>query len=513
MTFRFSKKTFAYGMLSLCISSVILQLLGFIYRIGISRLAGAEGMGVFQMVMPVYAILQAITLSGLTMAVSRLTAGESARGNLRGVRDVMKTAVFLFICIFSAAAFVFIALSDDIAHSILGDERTRKALLLLLPCLFLTGFENLMKSCFLGVRRVLAPTVSEVSEMCVRTVAVMALLYFFKPEGAGESALFIVCGMIISEISSILILSAFYGSFLKKAGVGPAQRSREIALKIGKIAVPVIFGSLVNNLLSTANTVLIPWRLRAAGLNPSTAMSAFGVMFGMTMPLLMLPGALILPMTSLLIPWLSQERELSNYGGVRRKAGKALHATSLIVLPVMAFMLVCGDDLAHIIYKQDAAGEHIFLLAVATVLSFYQLVTGAVLNGLGKERLTAVSITVSGVIQLAFTWFAVADPRFGILGYVYGDIASAAVGMLMNFWWAAKYARLRVRVYNWFVMPALSSAVCALMARYTLLRAGGGDGANLGQIGSAALAGGACYLFLLWMQGMRFQMKSQKQRA
>ena len=49
------------------------QLVGFGYRIALSRLVGAETMGLYQLIMPVYSTLMSLTAIGLTVAVSTLS--------------------------------------------------------------------------------------------------------------------------------------------------------------------------------------------------------------------------------------------------------------------------------------------------------------------------------------------------------------------------------------------------------------------------------------------------------
>ena len=59
-----------YGTLLLTATGLVNQLLGFFYRILLSRLIGSEVMGLYQLIMPVYSVLLSVTAVGLTAAVS-----------------------------------------------------------------------------------------------------------------------------------------------------------------------------------------------------------------------------------------------------------------------------------------------------------------------------------------------------------------------------------------------------------------------------------------------------------
>ena len=54
---KLSRSSMLYGTLLLTGVSLVSQVLGFVYRILLSRLVGAEFMGLYQLVMPVYSVL------------------------------------------------------------------------------------------------------------------------------------------------------------------------------------------------------------------------------------------------------------------------------------------------------------------------------------------------------------------------------------------------------------------------------------------------------------------------
>ena len=157
-----------YGTLVLTCTSIFSQLLAFLYRIFLSRLIGAEVMGLYQLIMPVYSVLMALTAVGLTVAVSNLSSAYYARGNRRAAGQVLYRCLGLLLALFTlvgAAAAVFY---DPISVYLLGDARTQLGLLLLLPCVLLTGVENLHKHFFYGSGLVRPPAAVELCEQIIR---------------------------------------------------------------------------------------------------------------------------------------------------------------------------------------------------------------------------------------------------------------------------------------------------------------------------------------------------------
>ena len=168
--------SFLGGTLLLTGTGLLGQVLGFLYRIFLSRLVGAEVMGLYQLVLPVQSVLLSVTAIGLTAAVSNLSSEYRALGQEGIMGAVLRRCLAVFIGLFVVAAVVVGLGSDAISVYLLGDARTRLALLVLLPCLLLTGVENLHKHYFYGGGTVGLPAAVEVLEQFIRTGAVLGLL-------------------------------------------------------------------------------------------------------------------------------------------------------------------------------------------------------------------------------------------------------------------------------------------------------------------------------------------------
>ena len=136
------------GALFLTALSALSQLLGFGYRVALSRMAGAEVMGLYQLIMPVFSVMLSLTAVGLTAAASNLTSQHLALGNRRAAGQTVSTCLKLFFAaLLPVGAMVAIG-SDAISVYLLGDARTQLGLILLVPCVALTGVENIHKHVF-----------------------------------------------------------------------------------------------------------------------------------------------------------------------------------------------------------------------------------------------------------------------------------------------------------------------------------------------------------------------------
>ena len=126
------------------------HVLGFFYRVALSRMVGAEVMGLYQLVMPVFSVVLSCTAVGLTAAVSNLTARRLALEDRRGADQVLRTCLCWMLGLLLPVGAALIWWSDGVSVWLLGDARTQLGLILLVPCAAFTGVENLHKHAFYG---------------------------------------------------------------------------------------------------------------------------------------------------------------------------------------------------------------------------------------------------------------------------------------------------------------------------------------------------------------------------
>ena len=502
---KLNRKSVLYGTMVLTLTSIVNQLLGFVYRIFLSRLIGAEVMGLYQLIMPVFSVILSLTASGLTVAVSNLSSQYHALGDQRAIRQVLRRCLTAFAAAFALCALVVATCYDPISVYLLGDARTQLGLLLLLPCILLTGVENLHKHYFYGTGNVRPPAVVELCEQIIRTGAVLGLLVWFLPQNPERTVGLIVLGMILCEVFSASTLFALYRRQVGVQGRGPLppDEGRALNRRIAAIALPIGLTSLLGNLMGSANAVLIPQRLVASGTPVSQAMSDFGVLCGMTLPMLCLPTALIGAMGLVLVPKLAESVALAQPQAVRRRIGRAILGTSVLIMPAMAILVVLGPEIGRFLFREPTVGRFILPLSVGVLLSCYQAVLSGALNGVGKQQAAARNSILCGLVQLGCTYFLMGLPGVGLSGYVAGVVISSALGVLINWAAVSRATGLRPSLYRWLTAPALASVLMGLCSNllFRVLLDAGLDGSLA--VSACLIFSCVLYLCALSAQGVR----------
>lgn len=479
------------------------QLLAFGYRVALSRMIGAEVMGLYQLIMPVYSVLLSLTAVGLTAAVSNLTPQYLALGNSRGVPQILSTCLRALFLLMVPITALILLWYDPISVYWLGDARTQLGLILLLPCVALTGVENLHKHFFYGSGLVGPPAVSELLEQLVRAGAVLGLLACFLPQYPERVVGLIVAGMVICEVASALTLTVLCRLRLRRGGLsGPGEAGRVRRRRVAAIALPVGLNALLGNLMGAVNAALVPQKLVEGGMDPSQAISELGVVCGMTLPMLALPTVFLGAMSLVLVPRLARLNALNRPQEVRGAITKALSAASVLALPAMGLMAVLGEDLGVLLFRQHQVGEYLPPLAAATALGCYQAILGASLNGVSRQGTVAWISLVCDAVQLTFTACLVGDPRVGMGGFVLGVLVSTALGVLLCAWRLRAFTGLRLRLFQWITAPGLSALLSALVTNllYRVLRDSGVPVAW--RLSGAVAFGLVLYLAALSAQGM-----------
>ncbi len=448
-----------HGTVLLTAVGLFTQVLGFFYRIALSRLAGAEVMGLYQLIMPVYSVLLSLTAVGLTVAVSTLSARYRALDDWGAVRRVLGRGVALFLTLFLPLGAGLILCSDAVSVYLLGDARTQLGIILLVPCVLLTGIENLHKHCFYGLGNVRPPAASETVEQLVRVAAVLGLLWVFLPQNNERTVGLIVAGMIVCEVFSVATLVALFRRQDARMDLRPSA-AKVTWRQMLSIAVPVGCTSLLGTLMGSANSVLIPRELVRGGMDAASAISAFGVLCGMTMPMLMLPTGLISALGLTMVPGLARQAALGQWGSIRATLDRVMGLVSLLMAPAMALLTVVGPDLGKTLFANGDVGDFMLPLAVGTLLSCWQSVLSGALNGIGRQRAAARNAIACDAVQLVFTVCTVS--RWGLGGFVAGFVCSSLVGTALDLVSICRAAKLRPAWAKWFLSPMLAALLTGL---------------------------------------------------
>lgn len=446
-----------YNVLLLSVSGLLLQGMGFWYQVVLSRAAGAEALGIYRLVMPVYTV-SIVTAVGVRVALTGIVSGMDKRAGQKGLNALLWRGIGSFLALFLPIAAIIMLLLRPIAVYAIGEPDTAVAIPVILICVFLSGFEGVFEALFLGMGRTKYAAASNLIEQVTKILLVLMFLAKSESESRAAVAVLIILGMALSEIPVIIWLIIVWRREVYGTQY-PVGDVRYLKGRVLPIATPVALCSALTGVISGASTMLLPRRLELSGLSYQQAVEALGVIGEMALPLLLLPMVLVRSLSNILLPVISHSRAQQNAQDVKRKIEKSFQVTGLLVLPLTAILAPISGGLARLLYRQDLDALYTALLSIAAVLTYYEVVSGGILNGLGCQRMGTVYMIVGECMQLFFTLFAAAARNLGIHGYLLGMIVAPCVVLLLNLWLIQKKTGVIPDVVESYLIPLVIAGV------------------------------------------------------
>ena len=426
------------GTVILTLTGLLSRFIGFFYRIFLSTAFGAEGMGIYQLIAPVLALSFALTASGIQTAISKYVASETSTHDYHTSFRTL-WAGFLMAMVLSVACALGIYLyADGIAVTFLMERRTAPLLRIIALSIPMATVHSCINGYFYGIRRTAIPAFSQLAEQVFRVGSVYLIYYFFRQHDMKPTISFAVAGLVIGEsasmiVSVVAILARAHHVFPahdRRLPGAPALSSyRRICGRLLQLAVPLSANRLVLNLLQSIEAIYIPNKLMAYGLNNADALGVYGVLTGMSLPLILFPSAITNSISVLLLPIVSEADASGNTGAVKRAIVTSIRYCLLLGFGCTALFLLLGRPAGRMLFHSELAGSFILTLSFICPFMYIASTLGSILNGLGKTAQTFLYSVVSLLLRLLFVFVAI--PRYGIKGYLWGMLASQMLQTLL----------------------------------------------------------------------------------
>lgn len=450
------------------VAGLIARLFGFVYRIYLSNLIGAEGMGLFQLVVPVYTAVVLTITAGISISVSKMVAEQQARNNpVNSARITVCALALVLAAGFFVSLLLFLNI-NLISGRILGDARTYNALLLLVPCLPAIVAASALKGYFYGVQQVMPTAVSQIVEQVVKMGFILLIASSVIKRGPEVACAYATFAAGLGEISNMLVLAAVYilkGRHREARKLrGKPIRKRKIIMELLKESLPVSANRLVVSILSAAEYIMIPAMLVAGGLPYKSSMEMFGRLAGMALPLIMFPSLVTNSLATTLVPAISESVSLNNFRAVNYRISKSIQVTFILGMIFTAIFISYPDEIGALVYRRERIGSLLYLLSFSCVFIYLNQTLTGVLNGLGRQGILLRNTIIGSLLRICTVYFLI--PSFGIQAYILGLCASFMLTSCLNLYAINKITGLVLDLREWLVKPGLVATAMVLVGRY-----------------------------------------------
>lgn len=461
---------FIKNALILTATSLLLRLFGIIFKIWLAQEIGSEGIGLYQLVFSVYILATTFAMSGTSTAVTRLVSEELAFSNKSGALKVLKRAIQISLFL----AFITILLlffgANFIGKNILDDVRTITALKILPLSIPFVAATSCLRGYFIARRKASPNAIGQIFEQIVRIVVIFWLISIFEQDGLAKCCFAVVLGDATAEILSCVLLFVFFCNDKKKLS-SLSQNSRRnfpFVRRILHISAPITSSRYLNSLLRTAENILVPKNLAKYPGSSHSALSQFGMIKGMALPILFFPSAILNAVSTLLIPEISESVALGEKNVVKRSCERILKITTLIGIPFFAIFLFAGGEIGMLIYNDQSVGFLLKALSPIVPLMYLDSICDGILKGMDQQAFSFKTCISDSVIRLILILLIL--PKTGLVGFILIMYFSNLFTCLLNTRRLQKISGAKFGVMKNIIMPLLVAFICALLARFLFIK-------------------------------------------
>ncbi len=252
------KQNFIKGSLILMISAAVAKALGAVFKIPLTNLLGGVGMSYFSSAYSLFMPVYALTVTGLSAAVARMTAQSIALGMYANVKKVRSTALMMFSAV-GLAGSIFTLL---IAEFFSGSAETSLSVAMIAPAVFFGCIMSVERGYYEGMSNMYPTAISQVVEGIIKVVAGLFLCgyvtqnmdniikYFPETDSRAVSAAAGILGVTLSSVGAVVFF-AILNIFRKRTPENTEKTvmtRKEIAKELFKNAVPTGISAVVTNL-------------------------------------------------------------------------------------------------------------------------------------------------------------------------------------------------------------------------------------------------------------------------
>ncbi len=433
------KQSFIKGAIIISLGGFISKILGAFYRIPLTNFLGGEGMGIYQMVYPLYCILLTVSASGIPTGIARLISS--------GSKGAERQAFRLYGAIGVIGTLLMYLLSAPLA-AVQTEPAIRLCCVMLCPSVFFVSVLSVVRGFFQGRGNMYPTAITEVSEQLIKVALGCALAYVFRSdlELAVASTLFAVT---VSEVVSTAIALFWY---YKKRGRQPLFKERAAPYSaIVKYTVPLTLTAIAMPASQLVESIVAVRLLKGVTDN---ATALYGIFSGCAVTIINLPVSVTYGLAAASVPQISPLAERGEMNAARDKAFKSILLTFAISLPAAVGLFAFAPFAVRLIFsslqaeEKELLVEMVRIMAVnAVTLSLVQT-SSACLTSLGKPVKSTVTQWTTAIMRVAITAALIKFTSLSISGAAISANCSYLVAALINFWYIIRVTKKGERNEN-----------------------------------------------------------------
>lgn len=411
--------------------SVATRTLGFFLKIYLSRSLSNELLGSYQVAMSIFGVFMTLVSSGIPVVLSRNISYYHGKNNTKAIGSIVSSGLILtgIICTIVTTIVIF---CPTLMEMIFTSKESTEMVIILLPALLFSSIYEVLRGALWGEKQFFSISFTEFLEQVTRIIIIIILFEttFIDMSLTNKTALSLSLACTVSAIHVLIIYFKRGGKFKN-----PKYEFKNLL----KTSTPITAVRTISSIVSSIIAIIIPIRLMAYGYSSSEALSEFGIMMGMTFPLIMIPSTLISSLAVTIIPSISEQSnnidngELKNKTILKNKINLSLKLTVLFSTILLPLYISIGEPICEFIFNNTKSGTYLKCAAIVMVPMGISQITSSILNAIGLELKSLKNYALSSSLLILSIVFL---PKYLgthslIIGYALMSVSSSIMNIIM----------------------------------------------------------------------------------
>ena len=484
------KQTFLQGTAVLAMATVLVKLMGFLFKVPLNNIIGEDGFGYFNTAYDVYNVLLMISTTGLPVAMSRMISQAQTLGNHAQIKRIYRTSLYVFLTIGMVGSLGMLFFCRQLSVMVTTNENSWAAIAALAPCVLLICLVSAYRGFFQGQSNMTPTSVSQIFEAVTRLVVGLGLAWLVmkltgeaavRAQGivlaAGETAqdygdITLAAGGAILGVTLGSLISVVYlhhkfrqSNQILSLGGGTAKSTRSTMKELLSIAVPITLGSAGLQIINLFDTMIYMRRLTGAlQWTEKMADSAKGV-YNFCQTVFALPCSFIPTITIAVIPAITASLTRKDLAEAKATSESSVRTMALIAMPCAAGLFVMAEPVIRLLcstYTEDRiqlAATMLAILGLTVIFNSLVLLLNAIMQAHGDVVTPVVNMLIGGIIKIIVNYILVGQPNLNIVGAPIGTFICYISITALDLIAMKRHISARPAIFKNIIRPGLASAI------------------------------------------------------
>ena len=484
------KQTFLQGTAVLAMATVLVKLMGFLFKVPLNNIIGEDGFGYFNTAYDVYNVLLMISTTGLPVAMSRMISQAQTLGNHAQIKRIYRTSVYVFLTIGMVGSLGMLFFCRQLSVMVTTNENSWAAIAALAPCVLLICLVSAYRGFFQGQSNMTPTSVSQIFEAVTRLVVGLGLAWLVmkltgeaavRAQGivlaSGETAqdygdITLAAGGAILGVTLGSLISVVYlhhkfrqSNQILSLGGGTAKSTRSTMKELLSIAVPITLGSAGLQIINLFDTMIYMRRLTGAlQWTEKMADSAKGV-YNFCQTVFALPCSFIPTITIAVIPAITASLTRKDLAEAKATSESSVRTMALIAMPCAAGLFVMAEPVIRLLcstYTEDKiqlAATMLAILGLTVIFNSLVLLLNAIMQAHGDVVTPVVNMLIGGIIKIIVNYILVGQPNLNIVGAPIGTFICYISITALDLIAMKRHISARPAIFKNVIRPGLASAI------------------------------------------------------